>query len=108
MVRVSLLNFLVQYIRKKAAESTERYNNNVPRSVLDGVPVSIKDQIGSWPYLTSKGSTHMLPSTSVRGTTHVAMSCAPYVVNRLLIFFFRTTSSSLPTVHCASHSRMKR
>eukprot|EP01094_Clydonella_sp_ATCC50884_P018247 TRINITY_DN3351_c0_g1_i1.p1 TRINITY_DN3351_c0_g1~~TRINITY_DN3351_c0_g1_i1.p1 ORF type:complete len:646 (+),score=208.30 TRINITY_DN3351_c0_g1_i1:58-1938(+) len=54
------LNCVVEYnadwIRKQAKSSAERWASGRPLSLLDGVPVSVKDQMNAFPYLTGKGS----------------------------------------------------
>lgn len=49
-------------IRKQAKESTERFEENQPRSLLEGVPISVKDQINVLGFETSKGRTYSDPA----------------------------------------------
>ncbi|KAK9735555.1 hypothetical protein RND81_04G212500 [Saponaria officinalis] len=44
-------------IVQQAVESTLRYENGKPLSVLDGVPIAIKDEIDCTPYPTTGGTT---------------------------------------------------
>lgn len=46
-------------IRQQAATATERYQNGVPLSVLDGVPFAVKDSLDALPYPTTFGTTFM-------------------------------------------------
>ncbi|XP_051126833.1 fatty acid amide hydrolase-like [Andrographis paniculata] len=46
-------------IRKQAMESSARYQKGQPLSVLDGVPIAIKDEIDCLPYPTTGGTTWM-------------------------------------------------
>lgn len=43
-------------IRSQAAAASARYRAGRPRSVLDGVPVAVKDEIDCLPYPTSRGA----------------------------------------------------
>ncbi|XP_057815301.2 fatty acid amide hydrolase isoform X2 [Cryptomeria japonica] len=43
-------------ILKQAAESTSRYKRGEPLSVLDGVPIAVKDEIDCLPYPTTGGT----------------------------------------------------
>ncbi|GFP84134.1 fatty acid amide hydrolase [Phtheirospermum japonicum] len=47
------INFYEQDILKQATESTLRYQRGEPISVLDGVPIAIKDEIDCMPYPTT-------------------------------------------------------
>ncbi|KHN09653.1 Fatty acid amide hydrolase [Glycine soja] len=55
------MGFFIHYsaddILKQATESTLRYQRGEPISVLDGVPVAIKDEIDCLPYPTTGGTT---------------------------------------------------
>lgn len=54
-----VLNDLVRnfdYKLMTAAESTQRYRNNAPLSLLDGVPVTVKDEMAMKGYYTSYGT----------------------------------------------------
>ncbi|KAK7350922.1 hypothetical protein VNO77_09984 [Canavalia gladiata] len=57
------MGFFIHYnaddILKQATESTLRYQRGEPISVLDGVPVAIKDEIDCLPYPTTGGTTWM-------------------------------------------------
>lgn len=61
-------------VRRQAAESAERINNNQARSVLEGVPVMVKDELDVVPYPTTVG-------TSFLGDKPVEKDA--YVVRRL-------------------------
>lgn len=50
------INYDVDDILKQATESTLRYERGEPISVLDGVPVAIKDEIDCLPYPTTGGT----------------------------------------------------
>ncbi|KAK7318402.1 hypothetical protein RJT34_03102 [Clitoria ternatea] len=50
------INYNVDDILKQAKESTLRYQKGEPISVLDGVPVAIKDEIDCLPYPTTGGT----------------------------------------------------
>ena len=43
-------------IRRQAAESAERIRNGTARSILEGVPVAIKDEVDMQPYPTTVGT----------------------------------------------------
>ncbi|KAK7316917.1 hypothetical protein RJT34_00734 [Clitoria ternatea] len=57
------MGFFIHYdaedILKQASESTLRYERGEPISVLDGIPVAIKDEIDCLPYPTTGGTTWM-------------------------------------------------
>ncbi|XP_074307906.1 fatty acid amide hydrolase-like isoform X2 [Silene latifolia] len=50
------INFDVNDIRQQAVDSTLRYEKGEPLSVLDGVPIAIKDEIDCTPYPTTGGT----------------------------------------------------
>ncbi|XP_071689919.1 fatty acid amide hydrolase-like isoform X2 [Rutidosis leptorrhynchoides] len=54
------MSFFISYdaqdILRQATESTLRYQRGAPISVLDGVPIAIKDEIDCMPYPTTGGS----------------------------------------------------
>uniref|UniRef100_A0A7S3QM47 Amidase domain-containing protein n=1 Tax=Dunaliella tertiolecta TaxID=3047 RepID=A0A7S3QM47_DUNTE len=53
-------------IRRQAAESTQRFKNGAPRSVLEGVPYAVKDLVDADPYPTTCGTSYLAsqrPST---------------------------------------------
>ncbi|KAL2651032.1 hypothetical protein R1flu_019160 [Riccia fluitans] len=54
------MNFFISYdekdILRQAQESTARYLKGEPLSVLDGVPIAVKDEIDCLPYPTTGGS----------------------------------------------------
>ncbi|XP_057434968.1 fatty acid amide hydrolase-like [Lotus japonicus] len=50
------IHYTVEDILKQATESTLRYQQGEPISVLDGVPVAIKDEIDCLPYPTTGGT----------------------------------------------------
>lgn len=56
----SNMSFFISYdandIVRQAAESTLRYKRGEPLSVLDGVPIAIKDEIDCTPYPTTGGT----------------------------------------------------
>ncbi|XP_034692154.1 fatty acid amide hydrolase-like isoform X1 [Vitis riparia] len=51
------INYDTEDILKQATESTLRYERGEPISVLDGVPIAIKDEIDCTPYPTTGGTT---------------------------------------------------
>ncbi|KAB1210478.1 Fatty acid amide hydrolase [Morella rubra] len=50
------INYNVEDILKQANESTLRYERGQPISVLDGIPIAIKDEIDCSPYPTTGGT----------------------------------------------------
>ncbi|MBN2239272.1 MAG: amidase [Dehalococcoidales bacterium] len=46
-------------VLKQAEESTQRYKQGKPLSILDGVPIPIKDQFSALPYPTTTGTNFM-------------------------------------------------
>ncbi|EEF27222.1 glutamyl-tRNA(gln) amidotransferase subunit A, putative, partial [Ricinus communis] len=50
------ISYNVEDILRQARESTQRYQKGEPISVLDGVPVAIKDEIDCTPYPTTGGT----------------------------------------------------
>ena len=59
-----------QDIKKQAKLSAERFKNGKPKSIFDGVPVAIKDELDQFPYTTSVG-------TSFLGDTPVTEDATP-------------------------------
>jgi len=59
-------------VLKQAEEATERFKNGKPLSLLDGVPVSIKDQFDMVPYGTTNGTSFMGSSKATEDATVVA------------------------------------
>ncbi|KAL0378208.1 UNVERIFIED_CONTAM: Fatty acid amide hydrolase [Sesamum radiatum] len=53
------INYNVEDILKQATESTARHAQGEPISILDGVPVAIKDEIDCTPYPTTGGTKWM-------------------------------------------------
>lgn len=58
-------------IRRQAAESTRRLQNGSARSILEGVPVAIKDEVDMLPYPTTVG-TNFLGKQPAAADSHVA------------------------------------
>ncbi len=52
----AVTHFNEQHIRMQAAESAARLQRGEPRSLLEGIPVSIKDELDAVPYCTSVGT----------------------------------------------------
>ncbi|XP_008227688.1 PREDICTED: fatty acid amide hydrolase-like isoform X1 [Prunus mume] len=50
------INYKAEDILKQATESTLRYEQGVPISALDGIPIAIKDEIDCLPYPTTGGT----------------------------------------------------
>eukprot|EP01018_Ginkgo_biloba_P000931 Gb_10455 [translate_table: standard] len=50
------INYDSKDILRQAAESTSRYEKGEPLSVLDGVPIAVKDEIDCLPYPTTGGT----------------------------------------------------
>lgn len=50
------INYDVEDILKQATESTLRYERGQPISVLDGIPIAVKDEIDCRPYPTTGGT----------------------------------------------------
>ncbi|XP_052727892.1 fatty acid amide hydrolase isoform X2 [Vigna angularis] len=50
------INYSPEDIRRQADESTLRYQKGEPISVLDGIPVAVKDEIDCLPYPTTGGT----------------------------------------------------
>lgn len=50
------INYYVKDILQQATESTLRYERGEPISILDGVPIAIKDEIDCMPYPTTGGT----------------------------------------------------
>ncbi|CAI9780508.1 unnamed protein product [Fraxinus pennsylvanica] len=50
------INYSVEDIIRQATESTLRYEQGKPLSVLDGVPIALKDEIDCMPYPTTGGT----------------------------------------------------
>ncbi|WVZ25841.1 hypothetical protein V8G54_004385, partial [Vigna mungo] len=50
------INYNPEDIRRQADESTLRYQKGEPISVLDGIPVAVKDEIDCLPYPTTGGT----------------------------------------------------
>ncbi|KAG0583700.1 hypothetical protein KC19_3G156200 [Ceratodon purpureus] len=53
---VYFISFLPEDVRKQAAESTERYKEGKMLSVLDGVPLAVKDDIDCVPHPSTAGT----------------------------------------------------
>ncbi|RZC54476.1 hypothetical protein C5167_013335 [Papaver somniferum] len=53
------INYNAEDILKQATESTLRYQNGKPLSILDGVPIAVKDEIDCLPYPTTGGTKWM-------------------------------------------------
>jgi Asp-tRNA(Asn)/Glu-tRNA(Gln) amidotransferase A subunit family amidase len=56
----------------QAKASTERYKNNSPLSLLDGVPVAVKDEVDMMPYPTTVGTRFMGKEPARQDSTVVA------------------------------------
>ncbi|KAI3865543.1 hypothetical protein MKX03_000806 [Papaver bracteatum] len=50
------INYNAEDILKQATESTLRYQNGKPLSILDGIPIAVKDEIDCLPYSTTGGT----------------------------------------------------
>ncbi|KAH9310157.1 hypothetical protein KI387_038068, partial [Taxus chinensis] len=54
-------------ILKQAAESTSRYKRGEPLSVLDGVPIAVKDEIDCLPYPTTRATRNPYDTEKISG-----------------------------------------
>ncbi len=59
-------------VRRQAAESAARFADGKPLSVLDGVPVAVKDEVDMVPYPTTVGTSFLGTSPARRDATTVA------------------------------------
>jgi Asp-tRNA(Asn)/Glu-tRNA(Gln) amidotransferase A subunit family amidase len=59
-------------VMQQAAASTQRWKDNQPLSIFDGVPVAIKDEIDQAPYPTTVGTRFLGASPATRDATVVA------------------------------------
>ncbi|XP_022966241.1 fatty acid amide hydrolase-like isoform X2 [Cucurbita maxima] len=79
------INYNVEDILKQAAESTNRYEHGQPLSVLDGVPIAVKDEIDCLPYPTTGGTSwlHKLrPCTSDASCIQYLRLCGALIVGK--------------------------
>ncbi|XP_022098076.1 fatty acid amide hydrolase-like [Acanthaster planci] len=60
----AFIEYNTDEIRKAARESTERFSNKQPLSVLDGIPIGVKDEIRVAGHHLRQGSTFMGQSVS--------------------------------------------
>ena len=61
----AVTHFNEQYIRLQAEESTQRLQRGEARSLLEGVPISVKDELDAVPHCTSvapKSTARMVPA----------------------------------------------
>jgi Asp-tRNA(Asn)/Glu-tRNA(Gln) amidotransferase A subunit family amidase len=56
----------------QARESTLRFKQGTPLSILDGVPIAIKDEVDMIPYPTTVGTKFLSPSPASKDATAVA------------------------------------
>ncbi|KAK3414066.1 hypothetical protein EUGRSUZ_I02570 [Eucalyptus grandis] len=68
-----LISFDAEEVRKQAAASTKRFEEGKPLSILDGIFVAIKDDIGCHPYIM-KGATTWMDETNSNNEDAVCVS----------------------------------
>ncbi|KAB1206729.1 Fatty acid amide hydrolase [Morella rubra] len=61
-----LISFDAEEVRKQAAASTQRFEEGIPLSILDGIFMAIKDDIDCLPHPSKSGSTWMHEVHSVK------------------------------------------
>ncbi|KAK9162258.1 hypothetical protein Syun_003160 [Stephania yunnanensis] len=79
------INYNSEEILKQAAEATRRYEKGEPISILDGVPIAIKDEIDCLPYPTTGGTKrlHKLrPCTEDACCVERLKSCGAVIVGK--------------------------
>ncbi|XP_071700884.1 fatty acid amide hydrolase-like [Rutidosis leptorrhynchoides] len=83
------MSFFINYeshdILKQAKESTLRYEKGEPISVLDGVPIAVKDEIDCVPYATTGGTTWLhkeRPCTEDAFCVNRLRSCGAILVGK--------------------------
>ncbi|OVA03745.1 Amidase [Macleaya cordata] len=79
------INYNSEDILKQATESTHRYEQGKPISILDGVPIAIKDEIDCMPYPTTGGTTwlHKLrPCTNDACCVEHLRSCGAMLIGK--------------------------
>ncbi|KAL5704387.1 hypothetical protein ACHQM5_022825 [Ranunculus cassubicifolius] len=83
------MSFFINYspddIIKQANESTYRYAKGEPISILDGVPIAVKDEIDCMPYPTTGGTKwlHKLrPCESDASCVNLLRSCGAIIVGK--------------------------
>eukprot|EP00850_Spirogloea_muscicola_P008075 SM000042S15342 [mRNA] locus=s42:460916:465213:- [translate_table: standard] len=85
-------------IRAQAAASTKRYRSGVPLSMLDGVPIAIKDEMDCLPYTTTGGTTWLHKvRPAVEDATCVARlrSCGVVLVGKTNMHEFGSGTTGL-------------
>lgn len=68
-----LVSFDAEEVRKQAAASTKRFEEGKPLSILDGIFMAIKDDIGCYPYIM-KGATTWKDETNSNNEDAVCVS----------------------------------
>ncbi|KAL3723966.1 hypothetical protein ACJRO7_036044 [Eucalyptus globulus] len=68
-----LVSFDAEEVRKQAAASTKRFEDGKPLSILDGIFMAIKDDIGCHPYIM-KGATTWMDETNSNNEDAVCVS----------------------------------
>ncbi|KAK4777211.1 hypothetical protein SAY86_005899 [Trapa natans] len=68
-----LITFDAEEVRKQAVASTKRFEEGTPLSILDGIFVAIKDDIGLYPFI-AKGATTWMDETRSTNADAVSVS----------------------------------
>ena len=68
----AIIKWDAENIREQAAESARRLTEGRPRSILEGVPVAIKDELDMPPYTTQVGTRFLGKEAAVEDATPVA------------------------------------
>ncbi|XP_055959642.1 fatty acid amide hydrolase-like isoform X5 [Mercurialis annua] len=79
------INYDIQDILRQAEESTQRYQKGEPLSVLDGVPIAVKDEIDCTPYPTTGGTKWLHLLRSCKSDAYCVMclrSCGAMLIGK--------------------------
>ena len=88
-------------IRRQALESAKRFDEGRPRSILEGVPVAIKDELDMPPYTTQVGTRFLGKEPAVEDATPVARlrAAGALLVGKTNMFEIGISPTGNSTIH---------
>lgn len=101
-----VIKYDVDEIQKQAAESAKRISEGCPRSILEGVPVAIKDELDMVPFTTDVGTSFLgdRPAASDATVVKRLRDAGALLVGKTNMFEIGISPTGDNPIHCFARS----